>query len=92
MRPFAKQTNCPAAKTLLDYNEGALPVLAQQSVAAHLNGCEFCAAEAALLERQRTQVETSASVAPPVPLAVRLLAQALLPQQAQSNVKARRAA
>jgi anti-sigma factor RsiW len=78
MRPFAKQSNCPTAATLVAYCDDALAVLVRQSVAAHLPGCEFCAAEVALLARHRPQVEAHVQTAPPVPLAVRLLAETLL--------------
>jgi hypothetical protein len=97
MRKFAKQANCPAAAVLMQFNAGALPVLTRQSVARHLATCDFCAAEAHLLAHyvapaadasQPAATETTIP-APPVPLAVRLLAQTLLaPAPARSTRRA----
>ncbi|HYX40960.1 MAG TPA: hypothetical protein VE821_04645 [Pyrinomonadaceae bacterium] len=92
MRPFAKQSNCPATKTLLDYSDDALPVLVRQSIEAHLTNCEFCAAEVELLDRHRPQTAAPTDAAPPVPLAVRLLAQTLLPGASTQGAQRRRAA
>jgi len=92
MRPFAKQPNCPTAETLIAYSADALAVLVRQSVAAHLTSCEFCAVEVELLARHRPHEAASASNTPPMPLAVRLLAQTLLPGALKQSQQRRRAA
>lgn len=93
MRPFAKQANCPAPQLLCHYHDGTLSVLARQSIEAHLAACDFCAAAAALLATQRQPTTAHVEAAPPVPLALRLLAQTLLPNAAaRPETRHRRAA
>ncbi|HEX8181036.1 MAG TPA: hypothetical protein VF525_15925 [Pyrinomonadaceae bacterium] len=77
MRQFTKQPGCPAAATLVAYHEDALPVLSRQAVGAHLSNCEFCAAEAQLLGRADQQ-PAAEFVAPPMPFALRALAESML--------------
>ena len=96
MRQFTKQAACPTAVTLSAYNRGTLNVLARQGVAAHLARCEFCVAECALLARH-DELAVSAppdahdACSPPVPLAVRLLAQTLLPRPVETTPRRRAA-
>lgn len=77
MRQFTKQTGCPAAATLVAYQDGALSVLARQATAAHLTNCEFCAAEAQLLGAHRAPAAADAAT-PPVPFALLALAESAL--------------
>jgi anti-sigma factor ChrR (cupin superfamily) len=82
MHRFAKQPDCPASATLAKYAAGTLSFLALPSVAEHLAACEFCGAELSLLSRHAPAavVETTQSfkAAPPIPLALRVLAESML--------------
>ena len=80
MPRFAKQPDCPASAVLADYAAGTLSFLARPSVAEHLAACEFCGAGLALLSRHAPAVETTQSfvAAPPLPLALRVLAESVL--------------
>ncbi|HJR07498.1 MAG TPA: hypothetical protein VJ842_09590 [Pyrinomonadaceae bacterium] len=89
MPRFAKQPDCPASAVLSDYAAGTLSFLARPSVAAHLAACEFCGAELPLLSRHApVEIETAESfvAAPPMPLALRVLAESVL---ADMNAAAR---
>ena len=85
MFSFAKQHGCPTSATLSAYGAGTLSFLARQSVAEHLAACEFCGAELALLSLQRApladempEAAHAAIATPPMPLALRLLAESVL--------------
>ena len=98
MHRFAKQPDCPTDAALAAYARGALPFLARTSVAEHLAACEFCGAELPLLSRYAhaagVAVTTEPFVAaPPMPLALRLLAESVLADMhAARRVEERRAA
>ncbi len=77
MRQFTKQIGCPAATTLIAYQNGALSVLSRQAVGAHLTNCEFCAAEAQLLGAHRAQPQVEVAP-PPMPFALLALAESML--------------
>jgi hypothetical protein len=85
MFSFAKQRGCPSSAALSAYGAGTLSFLARQSVAEHLDACEFCGAESALLSLHSAHAagtvseapHDDADAAPPVPLALRLLAESL---------------
>lgn len=84
MPRYAKQLNCPTSATLSACGTGTLSFLARQSVAEHLAACEFCGAELALLLAQQPArvVERSDALSvtapPPMPLALRVLAESIL--------------
>jgi hypothetical protein len=89
MSGFAKQASCPASATLAAYHAGTLSFLARRSVAEHLPACEFCGAEAAFWfsfnphadgagAMPETCVVALEAATPPMPLALRGLAESLL--------------
>jgi hypothetical protein len=85
MPRFAKQPDCPADAALADYAAGTLSFLARANVSEHLAACEFCGAELTLLSRHahaanavETTKESFFVAAPPMPLALRLLAESVL--------------
>lgn len=96
MSSFAKQTGCPSSATLSAYGAMSLSFLARRSVAEHLAACEFCGAELSLLLAQDAPaVETldaHVAVAPPMPLALRVLAESILSEMHAAPVAQRRAA
>ena len=82
MSGFAKQKNCPSSATLSADCAGTLSFLARPGVAEHLAACEFCGAESAFwLSLQSESAVVAAvdetTIAPPMPLALRLLAESL---------------
>ncbi len=48
---FCKHKTCPSADTLLRYRAARLKCAPWRAVAAHLNTCDFCDAEMALLTK-----------------------------------------
>ncbi|HLL71424.1 MAG TPA: hypothetical protein VK363_08325 [Pyrinomonadaceae bacterium] len=96
MPRFAKQPDCPASAALAAYAAGTLSFLARECVAEHLAACEFCDAELPLLSRHApvaTETTKPHDDAPPVPLALRLLAEsALADMHAAARAGERRAA
>lgn len=98
MPRFAKRPDCPASATLADYAAGTLSFLARTGVAAHLSACEFCGAESSLLSRHApiAAVELTesddAAAAPPLPLALRALAESVLADMRAVRAGERRAA
>jgi anti-sigma factor ChrR (cupin superfamily) len=86
MSVFAKQLGCPSSATLSAYGSGTLSFLARLSVAEHLAACDFCGAELSLLRTQHAhavgvdempETHVNVAAAPPMPLALRLLAESL---------------
>ncbi len=67
---FCKLKSCPSAETLLLHKKNALALEKRWSVNAHLNVCDFCAAEFQLLVRHApvvtnfVAIESLAIVAP----------------------------
>lgn len=81
MPRFAKQPHCPASAVLVAYAAGTLSFLARENVTGHLAACEFCGAESSLLSRRApasSETTESRDDAPPMPLALRLLAESRL--------------
>lgn len=101
MNSFVKQQGCPSSGTLSAYGAGTLSFLARPGVAGHLAACEFCGAELALLSLPRAVANerleeppsdpSAVTVAPPVPLALRLLAESLLPRTRAADAERRAA-
>lgn len=71
---FRKLRTCPRAETLLAFCAGARP-----GVAAHVESCEFCGAEALLLSRHAPPADALPFAALPLPAHLRRLAEDLLP-------------
>jgi hypothetical protein len=76
LNTFAKSATCPSAEELLAFSKSLIPVADNQTVAAHLQECEFCGAELQLLKKYPYRPE-------PVPVAemppsLRLLAESIL--------------
>ncbi len=96
MTPFAKHIGCPTAATISAYSAGTLSFLSRSSIAEHLAACEFCGAESALLSRQAHVADEMLEphvAAPPLPFALRLLAESMLGEMhaAQAAVERRAA-
>lgn len=94
MPRFAKRPDCPASAALADYAAGTLSFLARTGVAAHLSVCEFCDAESSLLSRHTPAAEMTESftAAPPLPLALRVLAESVLADMRAVHAGEKRAA
>jgi hypothetical protein len=97
MSSFAKQPGCPSSAALSAYGLGSLSFLARRSVAEHLAACEFCGAELSLLLAPQASANASldahvAADAPPMPLALRTLAESVLSEMHAAPVAERRAA
>src|SRR5215468_5685634 len=73
---FTKQAACPSSKRLLEYRRYALPPEMSQLVEWHLEGCDFCWAEAQLLANY-TAAEKGECRPPAIPVNLRVLAEAL---------------
>jgi hypothetical protein len=84
MTSFAKKPLCPSSATISAYTKGTLSFLLHHSVAEHLARCEFCSVESSLWRAYPAQgMSSEAHVAaeagvPPMPLALRLLAERTL--------------
>ncbi len=96
MTPFAKQIDCPTTATISAYSAGTLSFLSRSSIAEHIAACEFCGAESALLSRQAHAADEMLEprlAVPPMPLALRLLAESTLSEMhaAQAAVERRAA-
>ncbi|HEY0100384.1 MAG TPA: hypothetical protein VGB76_15670 [Pyrinomonadaceae bacterium] len=88
MSSFAKQPFCPSSATISAYNAGTLSFLLRRSVAEHLAVCEFChvvstlwrsfPADAAAPEMPDAHLVASTAAVPPLPFALRALAENLL--------------
>lgn len=96
MPRFAKRPDCPASATLADYATGTLSFLARTGVAAHLSACEFCDAESSLLSRHTpaaaAEMTESFAAVPPLPLALRVLAESVLADMRAVRAGEKRAA
>ncbi|MDT7541704.1 MAG: hypothetical protein QOE33_1608 [Acidobacteriota bacterium] len=96
---FAKRANCPSSEILEAHRDDALaPVLVRERIAAHINDCDFCAAEFQLLgvaarktitsapaESARVSAqerEDAATNEPAMPLALRLFAESQFAERA----------
>lgn len=51
MKGFFKKVNCPSSQELADLENGSLSGKRQLEVMDHLDGCDFCDAEAELYAR-----------------------------------------
>lgn len=81
MSRFAKRAICPSSEILEAYRDDALAPVLVRRVAAHIDDCDFCAAESHLLgmgAREKSRDAQQASDAPPMPLALRLFAESQL--------------
>jgi len=99
MSSFAKQTGCPTSAALSAYGAGSLSFLARRSVSEHLATCEFCGAELSLLLAPQLapaqldeHVAADIATAPPMPLALRVLAESILSEMHAAPSAERRAA
>lgn len=76
---FRKNESCPTSNELLEFQSGSLAAKRRGEVFAHIDRCEFCAAEVefySAFPQQEDDTETIESVAIPAPLFQ--LAEALL--------------
>jgi hypothetical protein len=99
MSSFAKQPGCPSSAVLSAYGLGSLSFLARRGVAEHLGACEFCGAELSLLLAPHAPAlvppdahNAAVTTAPPMPLALRTLAESVLSEMHAAPVAERRAA
>lgn len=89
MPRFKKEVSCTPSTTLAALGAGELSPLARQSALRHARACDFCAAELRLLSAASPAGEVEMTEPPPIPLALRLFAEAKL---AETAAPARRAA
>ncbi|HEY6046560.1 MAG TPA: hypothetical protein VIU65_08155 [Pyrinomonadaceae bacterium] len=75
---FRKSAHCPASETLLAYRKSGMARGETAFVEAHLAVCEFCSSELQLLDRYSYGAEEI--VIGRIPVALRALAEALLPK------------
>ena len=75
---FCKRATCPSAETLLAYGVCSLEAERTVLVAAHLDKCDFCAAELQLLAHHAPLAEEWESPIAEMPLNLRCLAQSIL--------------
>jgi hypothetical protein len=73
---FRKTAACPASATLLSLLCNNLPAEAAKGVRAHLEECDFCAAELPLLAHH--QPVTGTNRTPEIPMDLRILAESIL--------------
>ena len=73
---FTKQVACPSSKTLLSYRLTALSAEVDRLVEWHLNNCDFCSAELQLLAFYCAPGKGDCRT-PPIPVNLRVLAEAL---------------
>jgi len=74
--PFIKTAACPASATLLSFRANTLSAKAATRVSEHLEGCDFCNAEARLLAHHK--VGRKGLKAPEMPINLRILAESIL--------------
>jgi anti-sigma factor RsiW len=82
MSRFAKRAICPSSEILEAYRDDALAPIRVSAVEAHIDDCDFCAAESHLLGIAARARADTASDAPPMPLALRLFAESQLAESA----------
>lgn len=75
---FCKSALCPSSEQLLRFASGEISVKKSKDICAHLNGCEFCAAEVELYARYPQTEDESAAAKVEIPLPLYELAKALL--------------
>ena len=73
---FRKTAACPASTTLLGFRTKALSPMLGTLVRQHLESCEFCTAELALLAHNRA--ERGSAKTPEIPTNLRILAESIL--------------
>ena len=77
---FVKRLDCPSSEMLLAYAEKGVAGLRRESIKLHLAHCDFCDAEARLLNQPAPAAEAP-FVPSQLPLSLLLLAEQLLPRQ-----------
>jgi hypothetical protein len=82
---FKKTAACPASSTLLSYRGEKLSKPVLTLVRLHLDACEFCAAEVALLAFHR-QSRRGEDKTPEIPMNLRILAESLLCQNSKTRI------
>lgn len=80
---FRKTAGCPASATLLSLACNNLPAEAAAQVGEHLEECDFCNAELALLAHH--QPVTGGHRTPEIPMDLRILAEAILGQKSKAK-------
>lgn len=65
---FCKNSSCPTSQTLLSFENGNLTAEKHQSVAKHIEGCDFCSAEAGLYHDYPQTDEAVSPTEIPAPL------------------------
>lgn len=73
---FRKTAACPASTTLLSFRAEKLSPMIETLVRQHLESCEFCSAEMALLAHNRA--ERGPARTPEIPTNLRILAESIL--------------
>ena len=81
---FRKTAACPASRTLLSFRAKALSPMLGTLVRQHLESCEFCTAELALLAHNRA--ERSSTKTPEIPTNLRILAESILGDHVKTKV------
>jgi hypothetical protein len=76
---FRKTPACPSSALLLSFSTSALSPEISALVRGHLNGCEFCTAEAALFAHHPVAAKKSVR-APELPINLRILAESIMSQ------------
>ena len=74
---FRKQRNCPPAELLLRYSTSGAGCDSRQTIAEHLDTCDFCGAELQLL-KHHPPVGEPVVARMELPVALRCLAESLL--------------
>ena len=82
---FKKTAACPASSTLLSYRREKLSRPVFTLVQLHLDACEFCAAELALLAFHQPSAKGEHKP-PEIPMNLRILAESLLCQTSKTRI------
>lgn len=82
---FRKTAGCPTSTTLLSLNDEQLSPMMSTVVKHHLETCEFCRAELALLAHHRRENQAN-SKPPNIPTNLRILAESILGEPKKTRV------
>ena len=85
---FKKERHCPSSQDLASYHQRHLASSQDSHITAHLPTCDFCAAELQLFSKFPSVGQPSEC--PPMPAALRALAEALLVNDGVRNRGLRR--
>jgi hypothetical protein len=81
---FRKTAACPKSTTLLSFHAEKLSPMVGTLVRQHLESCEFCSAEVALLAHHRS--ERGSPQTPEIPTNLRILAESILAEHVKTRV------